>query len=221
MSQRNKGIFWVMVFVAVPFAYAAYVYPSLPEIIPIHFNIKGEADGFGEKSSIYLLPSIMGVVSFFTYFLLTNLKSIDPKKYKPTDENLYFKFAIGMVVFLSILSVVITHSMANSSMQMGKVLLPLLGVAFYGMGWYMPKFHQNYFAGFKLPWTLENENNWNATHVYAGKLWKIGGACIVLFTVALPTTVASIAFIVIIAAIVIAPIVFSYRMFKRGNTLNN
>jgi uncharacterized membrane protein len=219
MNQRNKGIFWVTLFVAVPFAYAAYLYPSLPEIIPIHFNIKGEADGFGAKSSIYLLPSIMGVVSFFTYFLLTNLKTIDPKKYQPSDENLYFKFAIGMVAFLSVLSLVITHNMANSSTQMGKAIFPLLGVAFYGLGWFMPKFHPNYFAGFKLPWTLENENNWNATHAYAGRLWKIGGVFIVVFTIAMPIKFASISFLIFTAIITIAPIAFSYRMFKRGNTI--
>jgi len=51
----------------------------------------------------------------------------------------------------------------------------LLGFAFAGMGIYMPKLKQNYYAGFKLPWTLESEENWNATHRLAGKIWPVGG----------------------------------------------
>lgn len=30
-------------------AVSAWVYPALPDVIPTHWNIKGEADGFGPK----------------------------------------------------------------------------------------------------------------------------------------------------------------------------
>ena len=33
-------------------------YAGLPETIPIHFNAKGVADGFGKKGMIWLLPSL-------------------------------------------------------------------------------------------------------------------------------------------------------------------
>lgn len=41
-------------------------YSQLPEIIPIHFNSAGEADGFGSKYIIWLLPLLGG----FMYLLL-------------------------------------------------------------------------------------------------------------------------------------------------------
>lgn len=34
-------------------------YPSLPEIVPVHFNFSGEADGFGDRSSLLRLAAIM------------------------------------------------------------------------------------------------------------------------------------------------------------------
>ncbi len=34
-------------------------YPSLPEIVPIHFNFSGEADGFGARSSLLWLAAVM------------------------------------------------------------------------------------------------------------------------------------------------------------------
>lgn len=39
-------------------AYALIRYSSLPEIIPIHFNARGEADGFGARGMIFLSPAI-------------------------------------------------------------------------------------------------------------------------------------------------------------------
>ena len=64
------ALIYVLLLIGIPFIYAAYLYPSLPEIIPLHFNIKGEADGFGGKDSIYLGPSITGIASLFTYLFL-------------------------------------------------------------------------------------------------------------------------------------------------------
>lgn len=39
-------------------AYALIRYTSLPETIPIHFNARGEADGFGARGMIFLSPAI-------------------------------------------------------------------------------------------------------------------------------------------------------------------
>ena len=39
----------------------------------------------------------------------------------------------------------------------------------------MPKTRQNYSIGIKLPWTLDDRDNWNKTHRLAGVLWIICG----------------------------------------------
>ena len=46
------------------------VYADLPDIIATHFNAQGEADDFGPKPIIWLLPSI-GLVMFIGLFLKT------------------------------------------------------------------------------------------------------------------------------------------------------
>jgi uncharacterized membrane protein len=208
-----------LILIAVPFAYAAYVYPSLPDTIPTHFNIKGEADAYGGKDSIFLGPGILAVVSLFVFLLLSNIKKIDPKRYKAVDDELYKKFALFTVAFLSLISFIIVFSASNHSITIGKLLLPAVGIAFAGFGWYMPKLHQNYFAGFKLPWTLENEDNWNETHMLAGKIWKYGGFAQAIAALLLPNRAGFIVFFSITLIMVIVPSVFSYRMFKRGNTI--
>jgi uncharacterized membrane protein len=162
--------------VLLPFAYALYLYPTLPNKIPMHFNINGEVDGWGSKESIYLLPSIMGLTSIFVYFLMANIKKIDPKRYEGADDKVYAQFGLFTSGFLCCLSIVILYSTVHSGVDINKLIFPLLGFAFAGMGIYMPKLKQNNIAGFKLPWTLDNEANWNATHALAGKVWMVGGA---------------------------------------------
>ena len=219
MKSSTKNLILALLLIAAPFAYAAYVYPSLPDTIPTHFNIKGEADAYGGKDSIFLGPGIMAIVGLFVFILLSNIKSFDPKRYKVADDGLYKKFALFTVAFLSMISFIIVFSASNHPISIGKLLLPALGIAFAGFGWYMPKMHQNYFAGFKLPWTLENEDNWNETHKLAGKIWMYGGLAQAIAALLLPYMAGFMVFCSITLINGIIPTVFSYRMFKRGNTI--
>ena len=219
MKDSTKNLVVALLLIATPFAYASYVYPSLPDTIPTHFNIKGEADAYGGKDSIFLGPGIMAVLGLFVFVLLSNIKSFDPKRYKVADDGLYKKFALFTVAFLSMISFIIVFSASNHPISIGKLLLPAVGIAFAGFGWYMPKLHQNYFAGFKLPWTLENEDNWNETHKLAGKIWMYGGFAQAIAALLLPNMAGFMVFCSITLIMIIIPTVFSYRMFKSGNTI--
>ena len=212
-------LFYVLLIIGIPFIYAAYLYPSLPKIIPTHFNIKGEADGFGSKDSIYLGPSIMGIASLFTYFFLTYIKKIDPKRSEQMEDGLFQKFGFFTVLFLTALSMVILYATSHQGISIEKLLFPIMGLAFAGMGLYMPKIKQNYFAGFKLPWTLDNVDNWNATHKIAGKVWLYGGV-IQFFAGLVFSSVASfVIFFIAMVVMVLVPTIYSYRMFKNGNVV--
>jgi uncharacterized membrane protein len=217
MENKKMVLFYVLVLIGIPFIYAAYLYPSLPEIIPTHFNIKGEADGFGGKGSIYLGPIIMGVASLFTYFLLANIKKVDPKRAQQIDDTLFQKFGFFTVLFLTALSMVILYTTTHQGISIEKLLFPIMGLAFAGMGLYMPKMKQNYFAGFKLPWTLDNEDNWNATHKIAGKVWLYGGIVQFFAGMAFSSVTSFVIFFIDMIVMVLVPTIYSYRMFKNGN----
>jgi uncharacterized membrane protein len=217
MNNKKMLLFYVLLLIGIPFIYAAYLYPSLPEIIPTHFNIKGEADGFGGKDSIYLGPIIMGITSLFTYFLLTNIKKIDPKRNEQVEDGLYQKFGFFTVLFLSALSMVILYTTAHKDISIEKLLFPIMGLAFAALGVYMPKLKQNYFAGFKLPWTLENVDNWNATHKIAGKVWLYGGVIQFFAGLFFSSVTSFVIFFIDMIVMVLVPTIYSYRMFKNGN----
>ena len=222
MNTRKYGPWLVALLIIAPFIYGALIFPQLPSKIPTHFNIEGKADAWGGPSSIFIGPGIMGAVSIFVFVLLSNLKKFDPKKYDEANDTLYKNFAVLTVAFLSILSTIIIYSSTHADqINIGKLLLPLVGLSFAGLGWYMPKFKQNYFVGFKLPWTLENVDNWNETHKVASKYWIYGGLFQAIITFVLPMKFGFIGFMLATAVMVIVPSVFSYRMFKNGNQIKN
>lgn len=94
------------------------------------------------------------------------------------------------------------------------LVAPILGVMFIVTGNYMPKAVQNRTFGIKITWTLANEENWNATHRFAGKLWVSAGA-LLLLSAFLPEIAFIIAFVVILTVAIVACIVYSYVYYKR------
>ena len=93
--------------------------------------------------------------------------------------------------------------------------MPLfMGALFVIIGNYMPKCKQSYTIGIKIPWTLNDEENWNKTHRMAGFLWVIGGV-VIMATAFLGTF--QLLFVVLIPMVII-PFVYSYLLYKKNKT---
>jgi uncharacterized membrane protein len=73
----------------------------------------------------------------------------------------------------------------------------------------------NYFAGMRLPWTLENEDNWRATHHLAGRLWFFGGFLIALMALVLNEQWAIYSTFIIVSVLVLIPVIYSYRYYRK------
>ena len=82
------------------------------------------------------------------------------------------------------------------------------------IGNYLPKCKQNYTIGIRIKWTLENEENWNATHRIVGKLWVIGGILLII-SVFLPDFMILWVMVMAIIVLVIIPVLYSYMYYKK------
>ena len=221
MKKNSLVGLWIIgIIISIPIIYAASIYQSLPEIIPVHFDIKGNPDGYGNKTMLWTGVLLIAAITSGVYFLLVNLPKIDPKKTAGQSPELLHKIAVTLVVFLSALNLVIIYSSVNGSINFSKMMLPLMGLFFMVLGNYLYSIKPNYFLGFRLPWTLENEDNWRKTHQLVGKLWVPGGLLITIGTLLLPPEAGFLFFFTFILIITIIPGVFSYRYFKKTRNLN-
>lgn len=216
MNRLGKLLIWPVF--AAPAIYLGLVWKKLPDTVPLHFNIKGEPDRYGSKTELLVVMGVMLVVNILIYLLLTNIHRIDPKK-KYTAENLPKMKRMAMVIacFMSVIACIIIFSTEQQAFKMSAgYILAAIGLLFSFIGNYMYSIKPNYFAGLRLPWTLEDEDNWKKTHQLAGKLWFAGGIILAVLALLLPETAAFIVFMAGIGVLVLVPAVYSYRIYKNS-----
>jgi uncharacterized membrane protein len=206
---------WIAVLIALsPLGYLALVWDSLPQSVPVHFDSEMKPDRMGEKSELWLVGGIMAVVSIGMYFLLKNIHRFDPKRKQADGTATFQKLALGLVVFLAAFSFLIISSSKTGEVS-SSLLFPLLGLMFAFIGNYMNNIKPNYFAGFRLPWTLSDDENWRKTHQLGGKIWFVGGMLIAVVCLFLPSSTAFIVFISVMVVMVLVPAIYSYRLYKK------
>jgi uncharacterized membrane protein len=79
----------------------------------------------------------------------------------------------------------------------------------------------NYFIGFRIPWTLENEENWRKTHYLVSKVWVAGGILMAVCSLLASPIMGIIAFGIILLAMIVVPIVYSYQLYKNQQADKN
>lgn len=193
----------------------SYVVALLPMIVGICFWDKiGSGNGTALRSAKVMATF---VIPSFMVLLNTLLLICESYQFKKRRQN---KKIIAVMLFItpmiSLYASLIFYSIIlgwNISIQLMTSLL--LGALFIIMGNYMPKSKQNRTFGLKIRWTLANEDNWNATHRMAGKLWFLLGF-VVLFIGFLPLTPFIIVFFVIVISGSVIPGVYSYLYYKNN-----
>ena len=212
MNKNLKKELPIIGFVLLPFIYLSYLWNSLPEKVPMHWNYKGEIDDWGTK---YSLLGLIFLLPVFTYVLMLAIPKIDPKKRIELMGGKYYQIKFVLVVFISVLALFIIHLCKSQTLSSPSIVFVLIGLLFMALGNYFKVIKQNYFLGIKTPWTLESEEVWKLTHILAGKLWIVGGLLIVIFSLVIPEDINFYLFIIITAIITIVPIVYSYLIFRK------
>lgn len=220
MTTPNKltltEIFFILLPVLLPFIYMAWLYPHMPERVPIHFDAAGTPNGYGTKKFLCGIILIMGLFSLGLYLLVRNLPAIDPKRTARLSRHVFQKVGIAVVTLIAAINIIILYSAAaGRSPDVNHLLYPLLGLFFAYLGNIMYSVKPNYFVGIRTPWTLENEDNWRATHRLGSKVFFIGGICIAIGALLTSSKTANIILAIITAIMVLIPVVYSFVYFKK------
>jgi uncharacterized membrane protein len=212
----KKGIFLhvlAIVIALVPLIYLAIAWPTIPGQVPVHFNSKMEPDRIGSKNELAVVTAIISFVSVLLFILLRNLHRFDPKR-RNRPSSSFSRLGLGLVVFMSSLSILIILSATNGAKLMESLLFPIMGLLFAFLGNYMVNLKPNYFAGFRLPWTLSDNENWRKTHQLGGKIWFWAGLIFAITALFIPFKLVVPFFVVMMVVITLWPAVYSYRLFK-------
>lgn len=102
-------------------AYTVLSYSELPDTIPSHFNIKGEVDGYSNKSMLWLLPAF-GVVLFFGLYIMNKFPHLHNYMVNITEENALknYRFSTRIVRFANLFVMFIFGVIAYSIVETSK-----------------------------------------------------------------------------------------------------
>ena len=182
----------------------------LPEKIVTHLGLDGKPDGYGSPSTVFFVLPLVLLAIHWSCMILSSV--ID----RNVEQN---KKLMGIVLFiiptLSLVScgVIFATALGHTS-GIYAVLLLTMAVFFIIIGNYMPKTTRNRTMGIKIRWTLSNDENWNATHRFAGKVFVAAGF-LCLLAMPLPSVAFPYVSLGIILLCLPLPVIYSYNFYKK------
>lgn len=212
LTKQFKSDWISLIILAVFFGGLIWIFPQLPVLVPSHYNVAGQVDGYLQKSTLaWLYPVFLIAI----YLIFSLIPAFDPKKenyqlfwgsYLATKQSILL--AIGLLIFSTL-----TNGAGLTHLPIEIVAPVIVGALFFAMGFFIKKAKQNWFFGLRTPWTLSSEEVWDKTHEFGGKIMSLGGLLIMAGTVFGPS-ISFWFFMVSIIFIVLLPLIYSYKLYK-------
>jgi uncharacterized membrane protein len=211
MIKKNKWkLLLSSLIILLPTLLGAIFWNHLPEEMAMHWGIDGKADAWGSPLVLVVfLPLILLALHWLCFWITARDNQANDQSQK----------VVGMVLwilpFCSLFCTGITCAAAfGRAVDVVAWVFALLGATFLFIGNYMPKCKQNRTIGIKIFWTLANEDNWNKTHRFGGRIAVAVG--LLCFPAALlPIEAFPYVLPGMILALVGAPTLYSYLYYKK------
>lgn len=207
MSRRWIGPVAVLLMLAA----VLIAWSSLPERVPTHWGVSGEADAWGSRSSLFLLPGV-ALAMWGMFGLLVRLG--------PRRENLDRSRETWWLVANAAILMMATVHFAQLAASLGwqvdvsRLVLVASCLLIVAIGNYMPRLKPNWWMGIRTPWTLESDEVWRETHRLGGR-WMVIGGIVAAFAVFLPAPMNVFAFLTILIGVSLMTVVYSYLSWRR------
>ncbi len=209
MSVRGM-VFWSVLFIAAMFAYSLWLYPSLLDRVPTHWNWKGEVDGWSSKPfGAFFLPGMTAGL----WLLFLALPWLSPRGFKIEPFRATYNILVVMVLALmAYIHFVALQAALQPNMDMARALIGGIFALFGGIGVLLGRVKRNFWVGVRTPWTLASDAVWDSTHRLAARLYSLTGfGCALAVFAGVPTAVCFVMFITLI----FVPVVYSLVLYKR------
>ncbi len=141
-------------------------------MLPVHWNIAGEADLFLPREVGLLVPAGAAVLVYLIFLGVDRFA-------RPADREA--GAYVVSVVITALTATFLAMTVATIAIGLGlpvnmvQVIAVAIGILLLVLGNAMPKSRPNSFAGIRMPTTLRSETNWLATHRLTGRLTIVGG----------------------------------------------
>ena len=183
------------------------VYSRLPDIVPIHWGVSGEPDGFAPKEwAVILLPVIALIVYGF-------LVAVRRHVWRAAGDTAFARASektIALVIsFLSFVHIVMLGSALGWTVDVPRVIVLGIGVMLILLGFQMVEMPRNPWFGIRTLWTLRSDRVWRRTHQVGSRVMVICGVAMGFSTLLSPPWMVGVVLLTAVA-MVVSTIGYSY-----------
>jgi uncharacterized membrane protein len=203
-------------FCGLPLLYLGAIWNSLPPIVPTHFDATGSPNGFSSREALWAINGGLAALTLGMYLLFANLHRIDPKRAGKGPAASFVRLGDGMVLFLTVLNFITILSSSGHDVAINRLVFPLVGLLFAFLGNVMYSIKPNSFAGIRVPWTLEDDDNWRATHRVAGVVWFVGGLTLGVGSLLIQEKYTHTLLFAALVPMTLIPVAYSFWYFKHS-----
>jgi uncharacterized membrane protein len=185
----------------------------LPEKVPVHWNINGQADDWRPRDQVlpFLLIAPVGMAAMILLALAIpwlSPRSFDVERFRPT-----FNYVMALIIGLfAYIQVCVLLGSVEANVDSTRLLVGGIFLFFAALGNVLGKVRRNFWMGVRTPWTLASEYVWNQTHRVAAWLYvAIGLIGFLAVILGAPLLVVFVVFMIG----VLFPIPYSLYLYKR------
>lgn len=185
----------------------ACFYNQMPTQLPIHYDSSNQPDNYASKGIVlFLMPVLVMII----HLVVCRVMESDLRqKNTPAVMQYVSRFILPITaIMVEVISIMyVTYDGINVSRITGT----FLGILFLLIGNYLPKCKYNHTVGYRIPWTLASESNWNKTHRFAGILMVISSIGIIICAILdlIPVVVT------LLIVDVLVPSIYSYALSRK------
>lgn len=200
-----------------------------PDVVPIHFNAQGIADGWGSKYTLLVTPIIILAMQAFGEVMVRIFKkqtedATDEKTVAETQANLKLMpivFTVVSAVFalLNFGFLYMTYAQLDAptatEFDIIKYVVTIMGLSFLILGNYMPKSRKNSTMGLRCKWSMYNDATWQKSNRFGGIAFMMLGIASVIFALACEGTMAVIYMLAALVWVSIISLIYAYSVYKQ------
>jgi uncharacterized membrane protein len=165
---------------------AGFVLVPPGTLLPVHWNLAGEADWFLPREWALLMPAIAVALVWSIFLAVDRFARPADREAGAHVVSVVITALTATFLGITVATVAIGLGLPVSMAQVVAVAIALLLIV---LGNAMPKSRPNSFAGIRLPTTLRSESNWLATHRLTGWLTIAGGLVLLVAAFIAPVEV--------------------------------
>jgi uncharacterized membrane protein len=180
------------------------VLAQLPDMMAIHWNAWGEADGYAPKAiAVWLMPGLMLLI----YLLLLAFSGRAREA-----RGAYDGMTLMTMVFMAFVHGLMIAVAMGFPLQMHRVVPFGISLLFVALGPFMPGLAPNPVMGVRTKWTMRSASVWKATHALTGRLFVFGGLAL-----AVASALGAPFFVVLggFVALALVPVLYSWMLYRR------